>query len=81
MKNDKHRYRLYSESDAIKILYVDGFRTSTIITRCTHNVGGKFWVEWCVYSRDAIGAFKVGTGHTLPQARKIAIEYHETERK
>lgn len=80
MDKQKHRYRLYSESDTLKILYVDGFRTSTIITRYTCNVAGKFWVEWRVYSRDAIGAFKVDTGHTLPQARKIAIEHYEKER-
>ena len=48
MKNKKHRYRLYSEGEAIKVLYVDGFR--------------------------------VGTGYTLPQARKIAIDHYEKER-
>ena len=80
MENKKHRYRLYSESDTLKILYVDGFRTSTIITRCTCNVDGKFWIEWRVYSRDAIGAYRVGTGYTLPKARKIAIDHYEKER-
>ena len=34
----------------------------------------------CYVSRDAIGEFRVGTGHTLPQARKIAIEHYEKER-
>ena len=80
MENKKHRYRLYSEGDTLKILYVDGFRTRTYITRRACNVDGKFWVEWRVYSRDAIGEYRVGTGYTLPQARKIAIEHYEKER-
>ena len=82
MDIQKRRYRLYSETESFKVLYVDGFRTRTYITRRSCNVDGKFWVEWRVYSRDAIGEFRVGTGYTLPQAREIAIKYHEsTERK
>ena len=80
MENKKHRYRLYSESYTRKRLYVDGFRTDTYITRRPNIVNGKLLVEWRVYSRDAIGEFRVGTGYTLPQARKIAIEHYEKER-
>ena len=82
MDKQKRRYCLYSETESFKILYVDGFRTSTYITRRACRENGKFWVEWRVYSRDAIGEFRVGTGYTLPQAREIAINYHESnERK
>lgn len=82
MDKHKRRYRLYSETESFKVLYVDGFRTHTYITRRTCRENGAFWVEWRVYSRDAIGEFRVGTGYTLPQAREIAINYHESnERK
>ncbi len=81
MDNEKRKYRLYSETDAFKVLYVDGFRTRIYITRRTCRENGKFWVEWRVYARDAIGKFRVGTGYTLTQARKIAIAYYDTTHK
>ena len=82
MDKPKRRYRLYSETESFKVLYVDGFRTQTYITRRTCRENGAFWVEWRVYSRDDIGEFRVGTGYTLPQASEIAINYHESnERK
>ena len=82
MDKQKRRYRLYSETESFRVLYVDGFRTQTYISRRACRENGAFWVEWRVYSRDAIGEFIVGTGYTLPQAREIAINYHESnERK
>ena len=78
MDKQKHRYRLYSETESFKVLYVNGFRTRIYISRRRCRENGKFWVEWRVYARDAIGEFRVGTGYTLAQARNIAITYYDT---